>query len=199
MEKIARIKDLIIRYRVVYRPIKNPRIEFKTGEMLLIVPPEYKDPEALIVKHSKWIYQNIKQIRIALHTYRERQLNYHRTDEEFKRLVRSYVRYATKKLDVKINRIFFRTMVSKWASCSINKNLKVNNIGKYLPKELIRYIIYHEVAHILEKKHNERFWDIIASIFPDYQQKEAELLDYWLLLNEEKKNRLERISLEHGL
>jgi len=35
------------------------------------------------------------------------------------------------------------------------RNQQKNN--SYLPEELISYIIYHEMTHLIEKKHNEKF------------------------------------------
>jgi len=196
MEKKIRIKDLIINYRIIYRPIKNPRIEFKTGELLLIVSPEYKKPESLIEKHSEWIYRNIRKIHLALDFSSERELNMKRTEEEFKRLVRNYGRNASKQFNVEINQIFFRNMVSKWASCSKRRNFTVNKLCRYLPEIYIKYIIYHECVHLLEKKHNGRFWNILAKYFPQCQLLEKGLLDYWLLIYEEKRIPLEKISVK---
>ena len=53
------------------------------------------------------------------------------------------------------NRIYFREMKTKWASHSQNNNLTINTRLKYLPEDLISYIVYHETAHNLERKHNE--------------------------------------------
>jgi len=52
-------------------------------------------------------------------------------------------------------------MKTKWASHSRNSNLTINTLMKYLPEDLIHYITYHEIAHAIERKHNENFWDII--------------------------------------
>jgi hypothetical protein len=70
-------------------------------------------------------------------------------------------------------------MRTKWASCSAKRNLTINRLSKYLPDSLIRYIIFHEMAHMLEKKHNETFWKIISKKFNNYQQLENDLFIYW--------------------
>jgi len=73
-------------------------------------------------------------------------------------------------------------MTNKWASHSQNNNLTINTLTKYLPNDLIEYIVYHETAHNIERKHNEKFWHLIAKKFPDYQNKEKSLLTYcWFL------------------
>jgi len=59
-------------------------------------------------------------------------------------------------------------MKTKWASHSSNNNLTINTLLKYLPNDIIEYIVYHEIAHAIERKHNEKFWNLIAKKFQDY-------------------------------
>ena len=75
-------------------------------------------------------------------------------------------------------------MKTKWASHSQNNNLTINTLLKFLPEDLISYIIYHETAHNIERKHNETFWTLINRKHPDYQAKEENLLAYWFLTQE---------------
>ena len=99
-----------------------------------------------------------------------------------KTLVSRYAETAQKELNTKINKIYFKKMKTKWASHSQNNNLTINTLLKYLPEDLISYIIYHETAHNIERKHNENFWNLINRKHPDYQTKEKNLLTYWFLI-----------------
>jgi predicted metal-dependent hydrolase len=94
---------------------------------------------------------------------------------------------AQKELKTRISRIYFKRMKTKWASHSRNNNLTVNTIVKYLPEDLISYIIHHETAHNIERKHNENFWNLINKKFPDHNAKENDLLTYWFLIQEGKR------------
>jgi predicted metal-dependent hydrolase len=78
-------------------------------------------------------------------------------------------------------------MKTKWASHSKNNNLTINTLAKYLPQELIEYIIYHETTHAIERKHNQNFWNIITKKFPDYKNKEKNLLTYWFIIQKHIK------------
>jgi len=53
---------------------------------------------------------------------------------------------------------------------------------KYLPERLIEYVIFHEMAHSWERKHNERFWNAVSKKFKDHQKREKELLVHWFLV-----------------
>lgn len=45
--------------------------------------------------------------------------------------------------------------------------VKLNAIA--LPKSALKYIIAHEIAHTLTKKHNQKFWKIVRTIYPNFE------------------------------
>ena len=169
-----------IEYKVIYREIKYPRLEFKTGTLHLILPYG-ENPMDIINKHKNWISKKEKFIKECLKDAKQRKI-VKRTDEEFKNLVCKLVMEDSKKLRVKVNNIFFRKMQTKWASCSGKKNLTINTLMKHLPENLIQYIIYHELTHLIEKHHNERFWSLISQYCKNYTKLEKDLFVYWFLL-----------------
>ena len=76
-------------------------------------------------------------------------------------------------------------MKTKWASLSSAKNLTVNRLMCYLPEYLIHYVIYHEMTHLKEKRHNSEFWKIIKRKFKDFETLEREMFIYWFLVSKE--------------
>ena len=67
---------------------------------------------------------------------------------------------VVEKIDSKRNRI---------AKLKGNKILvKLNAV--VLPKSVLRYIVTHEIAHVITKRHTERFWKIVRMIYPNYQK-----------------------------
>ncbi|MBK8549345.1 MAG: M48 family metallopeptidase [Saprospiraceae bacterium] len=61
---------------------------------------------------------------------------------------------------------------SNWGSCSRDKNLNFS-VRLFLgPKELLDYVIVHELAHLLEMNHSPKFWKIVENIMPDYKKHE---------------------------
>jgi predicted metal-dependent hydrolase len=44
------------------------------------------------------------------------------------------------------------------------------------PDSVLRYIIAHELAHLVVKKHTWRFWKIVRIIYPEYEKGKEELL-----------------------
>lgn len=172
------IHDMNIRYDVSHRDIKYARLEFKTGRLLLVLPRNTSADE-VISKHKRWIYKKSQEIRAALNKSKGKKLDFKRTDEEFRDIAYSCVNEISEEMDPSINNLFFRKMTSKWGSCSSKKNITINTMLRYLPKHLIEYVIFHEMIHLIERKHNERFWEFVSSKFEDHQDKEEDLLVYW--------------------
>ena len=178
-----------IKYKVSYRNVKYPRLEFKTGELLLVVPCGH-NAKALLEKHRAWIVKKNEFIDECLRNSSGREMA-ERTDEEFKELLYLVVERTSKELDVTVNNVYFRKMRTKWASCSSKRNLTINSLMRHLPKELIEYIVFHEIAHLIEKRHNENFWNIILSRFSNYKDLEKDLFGYWFLIQRVQKTTLD--------
>jgi len=181
MPEKAESQQLRIKYEVDYRNVRYPRLEYKTGNLLLILPKDY-DETAILDKHRRWIMHKEQIIKQALETAEEKTLNLDRTDEELRQFVHSTIKRIEKETRININKVFFRRMRTKWGSYSSKRNLTINTLLKYLPEELIDYVIFHELAHSQERKHNERFWEIISRKFKDYQTREKDLLVHWFLV-----------------
>jgi hypothetical protein len=169
-------------YKVSYRDVKYPRLEFRTGELLVVLPFGH-DLLTVLEKHKKWILKKAEFIEECLKESGEKEI-IDREDEEFKDLVYSYVKEVSKELKVEVNKVFLRRMKTKWASCSSRGNLTINKLMKYLPNRLIEYVVFHEIAHLLEKRHNDRFWKIVSVKFNKYDELEKDLFTYWFLIQD---------------
>ncbi|MHB8281124.1 MAG: M48 metallopeptidase family protein [Candidatus Humimicrobiaceae bacterium] len=164
-------------YEVSHRNIKYPRVELKTGKLLFVLPLGYNS-DILYEKHKSWIFEKVSFIEECSDSAGSKEL-VERSDEEFEKLIYNVAKEMMNDLKIKINKIYLRKMRTKWASLSSFKNLTANTLMKYLPEYLIEYIIFHELVHIIEKKHNNQFWEIISRKYNGYQKLERELFEYW--------------------
>lgn len=55
-----------------------------------------------------------------------------------------------------------------WGSCSSNRTLTFNLHLVHAPKEVIDYVLIHELAHLKHLNHSNSFWDFVAHFDPDY-------------------------------
>jgi len=79
-------------------------------------------------------------------------------------------------MGVKVSRIFIKRMKSKWGSCNyIAKNIRFNTELAKRPLKCLEYVVVHELAHLLERSHNDRFKAIMSKFLPDWQSCRDEL------------------------
>lgn len=73
----------------------------------------------------------------------------------------------------------FRVMAMKtqWGSCSTKGNLMLNPHLVKAPKECIDYVILHELCHIAEHNHSEKFWRLLTQVMPNWKEVKARLDD----------------------
>jgi len=168
-------------YEVIHRKIKYSRLEFTSGRLQVILP-QGQSEIPLLKKYQKWIESKYNYINQCRGDAKNLTL-LERTDSDFKYLIQKLVNRIPDELKVKINKFVFRKMKTKWASISSHNNITFNTIMSKLPEELMEYIVYHEVVHILERKHNNKFWDIIRKRYEEPSKYESQLLAYWFAIN----------------
>jgi predicted metal-dependent hydrolase len=80
------------------------------------------------------------------------------------------------KLNVQVVSYFLQRMKTKWGSCNHKeRRIRLNTELVKKPKDLLEYIIVHEMAHIHEPTHNERFIAILSKHLPHWRESRAEL------------------------
>ncbi len=60
----------------------------------------------------------------------------------------------------------------RWGSCSAGKTLHFSWRLIMAPLEIIDYLIVHELAHIGQLNHSKQYWHKVASVLPDYKNRE---------------------------
>lgn len=83
--------------------------------------------------------------------------------------------YNNKYFKKEINRIHLKYNKSNWGSCSTGKNLNFSVRLFFAPDDVIDYVVIHELSHLIEMNHSERFWKLVSDIMPDYKEKEEDL------------------------
>ncbi|QDX99416.1 M48 family peptidase [Pectobacterium carotovorum subsp. carotovorum] len=61
------------------------------------------------------------------------------------------------------------TMQTQWGSCSPNGRLTLNPYLVKAPRECIDYVILHELCHIAEHNHSERFYRLMGQVMPEWE------------------------------
>jgi predicted metal-dependent hydrolase len=89
------------------------------------------------------------------------------------------------KLKVKVSGYFLQRMKTKWGSCNHRAgHIRLNTELVKKPKDLLEYIIVHEMVHLVEPVHSERFLRILEKSLPFWREARAELNDLPLAAEE---------------
>jgi len=79
------------------------------------------------------------------------------------------VAYFSEKHGFKYEQIRITSAVTRWGSCSGCNNLNFPWKLVMAPREIIDYVVAHELAHTVHKNHSPRFWKLVESIVPDWK------------------------------
>lgn len=90
--------------------------------------------------------------------------------------VPALIRRWEPKLGVKVNAYFLQRMKTRWGSCNPEAgHIRLNTELVKKPKDLLEYVIVHEMAHLLEPTHSDRFVAILDEHYPSWREARAEL------------------------
>ena len=90
----------------------------------------------------------------------------------YKDKAREYIEERTRHysliLDLQPRHVRIGNAVSRWASCSYHNHLSFTWRLIMAPCPVIDYVVVHELVHIKEKNHSQRFWNLLKKTVPDY-------------------------------
>ena len=67
------------------------------------------------------------------------------------------------------HKITIRDQKTRWGSCSSNGTLSFNYRLMYAPPRVLDYVVVHELCHLTHMNHSKDFWNMVASIMPEYK------------------------------
>lgn len=81
-----------------------------------------------------------------------------------------------RKLGVKVNGYYLQRMKTQWGSCNHRAgNIRLNTELVKKPKDLLEYVVVHEMLHLLAPNHDEQFVALLDQHYPSWREARAEL------------------------
>lgn len=71
---------------------------------------------------------------------------------------------------------------TRWGSCSRQQRISLNSKLLFLPRELVRYVLVHELSHTLVSNHSSHFWMTLRGYEPQTDSLHGRMLDAWKLV-----------------
>ena len=86
------------------------------------------------------------------------------------------IRKWERKLGVEVAGYFLQRMKTKWGSCNHRaRHIRLNTELVKKPRDLLEYVVVHEMLHLIEPTHSERFLALISKHYPAWREARAEL------------------------
>jgi len=82
-----------------------------------------------------------------------------------------------------IRSINLKYNLTNWGSCSSTGNVNLSTRLLFAPEEVIDYVIIHELAHLIELNHSDRFWALVENAMPQFKVAEK-----WLKVHGDECN-----------
>ena len=89
-------------------------------------------------------------------------------------LVRRTAEYA-RRMGVEPSAVKINSAATRWGSCSGQNSINFSWRLIMADEDVIDYVVVHELAHIAEHNHSDRFWAVVQSVLPDYRARQGRL------------------------
>lgn len=166
-----------IKYRLIRSRRKTVSISVNAEGQVIVKAPLYAsrfEIDRFINEKRDWIIKNIeKQTTMAQLAGAVEKLTYDElkqygeiTIRRIEPLLKEYASFY----NVSYNRVTIRNQKTRWGSCSGKKNLNFNCLLAAVPDRVVKYVVVHELCHLIEMNHSGAFWNQVARTIPDYRK-----------------------------
>ncbi|SFR69168.1 M48 family metallopeptidase [Anaeromicropila populeti] len=105
--------------------------------------------------------------------------------EQAKWVIDNQIKMYSAKLGVRVSKLTLREAKTRWGSCSSKGAVMINWKIIMAPLEMIDYVVVHELCHLKHMNHSKNFWDLVASIIPDYKKRRLWLKEHSQIVSNE--------------
>lgn len=159
-------RKILEQERETQREFLDLESHFVWGKRYLLKVKEIDEPPKIELKHNQMVFQvrpgadEEKKQSIIEGWYREQ------IREALPPLIEKWERI----IGVKIEQVFIQHMKTKWGGSNPTKNnIRLNTELAKKPPECLEYILVHEMVHLIEPTHNDRFVSLMNHFIPKWQ------------------------------
>lgn len=165
-------KKLQEQERETPREYLNRESHYVWGKRYLLNVVEKDAAPSIELKHSKMIFQ----LRPDTSIEKKEEI----LDGWYREILKSAAEPLIAKwenlMGVKVEKLFLQRMKTKWGSCNHEaKNIRINTELAKKPPECLEYTVVHELVHLIEPTHNDRFIALMNQFMPKWRMYKDEL------------------------
>ena len=136
------------------------------GKRYLLNVSERNQPSKVVLKHET--IELVVRKNTGVNKRREIFDNWYR--QRLKELIPELISKYETKMSVKVTEFGVKKMKTRWGSCNVKvKRIWLNLELAKKSEECIEYIVVHEMVHLLERRHNERFTAFMDKFLPRWR------------------------------
>lgn len=144
------------------------------ASVVVTVPVDFGDfkIEKFLKEKATWVIDKIDSfLRLGktVHIGGGRR-EYKKYREQAREFVQTKVDKINKIYKFSFGKISIKNLKTRWGSCSKKRNLNFNYKIIFLPEHLAEYIIAHELCHLQEFNHSQKFWNLVGRAIPNYKE-----------------------------
>ncbi len=102
--------------------------------------------------------------------------------ENAKRIFTSVTERKAQEMGVSYKSVSITSAKTRWGTCSGDNALRYTFRLLYCPKEIIEYVVVHELAHTRQKNHSRLFWQEVEKYVPDWKVRRKWLKVHGILM-----------------
>lgn len=77
---------------------------------------------------------------------------------------------VTRVVGIKPNKYRIKKLKTAWGTCTSNKNITINSELMKYDREVIQYVILHEICHLQYMNHSKAFWNMVEKYMSNYKE-----------------------------
>lgn len=90
-----------------------------------------------------------------------------------------WLRQCAQKAGIDYRKTQVRGQKTRWGSCSARGTISLNYCLLFLDRELVEYLLFHELCHRVHFNHSARYWKLVGRLVPEYRQLDRRLGEAW--------------------
>jgi predicted metal-dependent hydrolase len=161
------------------------RIEIRGSDEVLLVIPRWASRRSAY----RFLESRADWIRHQLGRQRERQSRplpaapeltdtIPRLREKAREQANQLIAAEAARMGVQPGRLRIADQKTLWGSCGGSGTISLNWRLVLAPAEVFRYVVIHELAHLVHRNHSRRFWSLVERQMPDYAPARRWLRDH---------------------
>ena len=156
-----------------------------------VLPPENLDgytflllgkPTRIVIDNGKKVGYDGGQNLIYLPREKSRDRLVQWLKDNARRILTTVTEKKAAEMGVSYRSIAITSARTRWGSCSGDNALRYTFRLLYCPREIVEYVVVHELSHTVQHNHSKKFWQVVERYIPDWKTRRKWLKSNGILM-----------------